>query len=61
MDWNLLSFVPLILLVIFFIVLLYGTVQMLKANKKFYALIFFALAATIAIAIYSIYGHKIFG
>lgn len=61
MDWNLFSLVPLIIMAVLFVVLLYGVVQMLKVNKKFHALIFLALAAAIAIAIYSIYGHRIFG
>ena len=61
MDWNLFSFVPLILLVVLFIVLLYGVVQLLKVNKKFYAFVCFALAAAVAIGIYSLYWHKIFG
>ena len=61
MNWNLLDIVPPILLGVMLLVMLYGTVQMWKVNKKFLAFIFFALAAAVGITMYSLYGSKIFG
>lgn len=61
MDWNLLSIVPMIFLVLLFLVMLWGANQMWKINNKFVAFIFLAVAVTIGIAFYALYGKKLFG
>ena len=61
MNWNLLAIVPPIMLGVLLLVMLYGTVQMWKVNKKFLAFIFLALAVAVGITMYSLYGSKIFG
>lgn len=61
MDWNLLAVVPPILMGVFLIVLLWGVKQMWKTNNKFLAFVFLALAVAVGIAIYALYGKKVFG
>ena len=61
MDWNLLSYVPMIFLGVVFVVLLWGVNQMWKVNNKFISIILLALAVAVGIAFYAIYGKKLFG
>lgn len=61
MDWNLLSIVPAIFVVVVFLLVLYAGGKLWKANNKFLGLMCFAVAAGLAIAFYAIYGKKIFG
>lgn len=61
MDWNLLSYVPMILCVLFILVLIWGVGKMWKSNNKFLAFIFIGLAVAMCILFYALYGKKIFG
>lgn len=61
MDWQLLSIVPAILMVIIIIVLLWGVKNAWKSNNKFIAFVLLAVAVADGIAFYAIYGNKIFG
>lgn len=61
MDWNLLAVVPPIFMGVMLLVLLWGARQMWKTNNKFLAFVFLALAVAVGIAIYALYGKKIFG
>ena len=61
MDWNLLAIVPPIFMGLFLIVLLWGVGQMWKINNKFLAFVFLVMAIAIGIAMYALYGKKIFG
>lgn len=60
MDWNLLSIVPAIFLVIFIVILLWGVGKVWK-NSKFIAFVLIALAIAIGIGFYAIYGKRFFG
>lgn len=60
MDWNLLSIVPAIFLVIFIVILLWGVGKVWK-NSKFIAFVLIALAIAIGIGFYAIYGKMFFG
>ena len=61
MDWQLLSIVPAIFMVILFVVLLWGTGVAWKTNNKFLSFVLFAFAVAVGIAFYAIYGKTIFG
>lgn len=61
MDWNLLAVVPPIFMGVMLLVLLWGVKQMWKTNNKFLAFVFLALAVAVGIAIYALYGKKVFG
>ena len=60
MDWNLLKIVVMIFFGALFAVLAWGSVRMWKTSK-FLAVVFFVIAAAVAIAFYAIYGKDIFG
>ena len=60
MDIKLVSLIPAILLVIVMVVMLWGTVKMWKVNR-FTAIILLALAVTVGIGFYALYGKQIFG
>lgn len=61
MDWNLLSIVPAIMMVILFIVLIYGVIRAWKTNNKFLAFVYLASDVALGIAFYAIYGKQLLG
>lgn len=60
-NWELLGMVPPIMMGIMMLVLLYGVNVMRKTNNKFLAFVYLLLAVALGIALYAIYGKKIFG
>ncbi len=60
MDWNLLTVVVMIFFGALFAVLVWGSVRLWKTSK-FLAVVFLAMAASVAIAFYALYGKRIFG
>ena len=60
MNLELLSFLPMILFAILFIVLMWGVVKLWK-TQKFVAFICLALAAAVAVGFFGLYWNKFFG
>ena len=61
MDWNLLSYVPMIFLAVVFILGLGYTRALWKSGNKFLAIIALVVSIGVAIGFYAIYGKRLFG
>lgn len=60
MDWGLLTLAAKIIIVLLFIMLLYGLRNAWKANNKFAAFVIFVLLVADGIAVYAIFGKDFF-
>ena len=61
MDWNLLSYVPMIFLAVVFLAMLAYAWGHWKNGNKFAAFLCLAVAVGLAIGFYAIYGKRLFG